>query len=42
MKTLEEILAELDAAEKEYNNKCKEYGVEETSKRKKSEEKVEG
>lgn len=41
MKTLEEILAELDAAEKEYNNKCKEYGIEESSKRKKQEEKVE-
>ena len=41
MKTLEEILAELDAAEKEYNNKCKEYGIEETSKRKKQDDKVE-
>ena len=42
MKTLDEILAELDAAEKEYNAKCKEYGVEDSTKRKKSEEKVEG
>ena len=39
MKTLDEILAELDAAEKEYNEKCKEYGVEETSKSKKTQEK---
>lgn len=42
MKTLDEILAELDAAEKEYNNKCKEYGVEETTKAKKTVEKQEG
>jgi len=37
MKTLEEILNELNAAEKEYNQKCKEYGVEESSKKKTTE-----
>lgn len=37
MKTLEEILAELESAEKEYQNKCKQYGIEETKKKKKEE-----
>ena len=36
MRSLEEILEELNAAEKEYSEKCKEYGIEETSKRRKS------
>ncbi|MDO4940068.1 MAG: hypothetical protein Q4F55_04650 [Bacillota bacterium] len=35
MKSLDEILAELNAAEKEYAQKCKEYGIEEKTKRKK-------
>ncbi|MBQ0036811.1 MAG: hypothetical protein KBT35_07845 [Firmicutes bacterium] len=35
MKSLEEILAELNAAEKEYAQKCKEYGIEEKTKKKK-------
>ena len=38
MKDLEEILAELNAAEKEYAQKCKEYGIEEKGKRKKNDE----
>lgn len=33
MKTLEEIIKELDEAEKEYAQKCKEYGIEETKKK---------
>lgn len=37
MKSLEEILQELNAAEKEYAQKCKEYGIEEKGKRKKEE-----
>ena len=28
MRSLEEILAELNAAEKEYARKCREYGIE--------------
>lgn len=35
MRSLEEILAELNAAEKEYAEKCKEYGIEENTKKKK-------
>ena len=34
MRDLEEILAELNAAEKEYAKKCEEYGIEEKGKRK--------
>ncbi len=34
MRELKEILAELNAAEKEYARKCKEYGIEEKGKRK--------
>ena len=34
MKTLDEIVAELEAAEKEYSSKCKEYGIEEKKKKK--------
>lgn len=37
MKSLEEILQELNAAEKEYAQKCKEYGIEEKGKKKKEE-----
>lgn len=37
MKSLEEILQELNAAEKEYAAKCKEYGIEEKGKKKKEE-----
>lgn len=33
-RSLEDVLAELDAAEKEYAKKCKEYGIEETSSKK--------
>jgi len=36
MRSLEEILEELNAAEKEYSEKCKEYGIEETTKRRKN------
>lgn len=36
MRSLEEILSELNAAEKEYENKCHEYGIEETAKKKRS------
>lgn len=35
MKSLDEIMAELNAAEKEYAQKCKEYGIEEKTKKKK-------
>lgn len=38
MRDLEEILAELNAAEKEYARKCREYGIEEKGKRKKEED----
>ncbi len=34
MRDLEEILKELNAAEKEYAEKCKIYGIEESSSRK--------
>ena len=37
MRSLEEILVELNAAEKEYAHKCREYGIEEKGKRKKEE-----
>ena len=37
MRSLEGILSELNAAEKEYESKCREYGIEEKSKRKRSE-----
>ena len=36
-RTLEEILAELNAAEKEYAEKCKKYGIEEKHRKKKVE-----
>lgn len=36
MRDLEEILAELNAAEKEYAAKCKEYGIEEKVRKRKS------
>ncbi len=39
MRDLEEILAELNAAEKEYAKKCQEYGIEEKGRKKKAEEK---
>ena len=35
MRSLEEILAELNAAEKEYAQKCREYGIEEKGRKKK-------
>jgi len=38
MRSLEEILKELNDAEKEYAEKCKEYGIEEKTKKKKVEE----
>ena len=37
MRSLEEILAELDAAEKEYSRKCEEYGIEEKGRKKRDE-----
>ncbi len=37
-RSLKEILDELNAAEKEYEEKCKKYGIEEKHKRKKKEE----
>jgi len=37
MRSLQEVLAELDAAEKEYSRKCQEYGIEEEVKKKKDE-----
>ncbi len=36
MRSLEEISKELNAAEKEYENKCHKYGIEETVKKKRS------
>ncbi len=38
MRSLEEILKELNEAEKEYARKCKEYGIEEKGKKKKNED----
>ena len=38
MRSLEEILNELNAAEKEYEQKCRKYGIEEKGKKKKAEE----
>ena len=35
MRSLEEILADLDAAEKEYAEKCEKYGIEEKTRKKK-------
>ena len=34
-RSLEEILADLNAAEKEYSEKCKKYGIEEKHRKKK-------
>ena len=39
-RSLEEILAELNAAEKEYSEKCKKYGIEEKHRKKKEEVKL--
>ena len=39
-RSLEEILADLNAAEKEYSEKCKKYGIEEKHKKKKEEPSV--
>ena len=36
-RTLEEILADLNSAEKEYAEKCKKYGIEEKHRKKKAE-----
>ena len=38
MRSLEEILAELNAAEKEYAQKCAKYGIEEKTRKRKSDE----
>ncbi len=38
MRSLEEILAELNAAEKEYTQKCEQYGIEEKVRKRKSAE----
>lgn len=38
MRTLEEVLKELEEAEKEFNEKCQKYGIEATNKRKKKDE----
>ncbi len=35
MRSLEEVLAELKAAEKEYAEKCEKYGIAQNSKKKK-------
>lgn len=37
VRTLEDVLADLKAAEKEYKEKCLKYGIEEKHKRKKNE-----
>ena len=39
-RSLEEMLAELNAAEKEYSEKCKKYGIEEKHRKKKEEVKL--
>lgn len=36
MRSLEDILVELNAAEREYARKCEKYGIEEKGKKKKS------
>jgi hypothetical protein len=41
MRSLEEILVELNAAEKEYAEKCREYGIEEKTKKKKADDSLE-
>lgn len=41
MRSLEEILVELNAAEKEYAEKCREYGIEENTKKKKADDSLE-
>ena len=38
MRDLEEILAELNAAEKEYAEKCRQYGIEEKTRKKKADD----
>ncbi len=38
MRTLEEVLADLKASEKEYARKCREYGIEEKGRKKKADE----
>ena len=40
MRSLEEILDELNAAEKEYEQKCRKYGIEERGKKKKTDENI--
>ncbi|MDO4198839.1 MAG: hypothetical protein Q4D13_07610 [Erysipelotrichaceae bacterium] len=35
MRTLDEIMAELETAEKEYTQKCEKYGIEEKKRNKK-------
>ena len=40
MRSLEEILSELNAAEKEYERKCAMYGIEEKGKKKKTDENI--
>ena len=37
MRSLEEVLKELDAAEKEFNAKCEKYGITENKKKKQEE-----
>lgn len=39
-RSLEEILADLNAAEKEYSEKCKKYGIEEKHRKKKDDAKL--
>ena len=40
MRSLEDVLAELNAAEKECTQKCAQYGIEEKGRKKKSEENI--
>lgn len=37
-RTLEEVLADLKAAEKEYKEKCEKYGIEDKKKKKKADD----
>ena len=41
-RTLQEILNDLNAAEKEYSEKCKKYGIEEKHRKKKEEAVIDG
>ena len=41
-RSLDEVLQELKQAEKEYQEKCKKYGIQEKEKKKKQDEQIDG